>query len=144
MRAQGGRPTRDGVLGYWLLPLPTIDPFIVKRSAAALEDYGPEFTYSHYAGFKSLRYAAGGAAGVGLLTVAAQVKPVRDFLKSRVPQGSGPDDAKREKSWFTVELVGDDPLRRAMGAEARELSRGFDIATAVRAYERVYEELVSS
>ncbi len=43
-----------------------------------------------------------------------------------------------------VELVGDDPLRRAMGEEARQLSRGFDIATAVRAYERVYEELVTS
>ena len=43
-----------------------------------------------------------------------------------------------------VELVGDDLLRRAMGEDARELSGGFDIATAVRAYERVYEELVTS
>ena len=42
-----------------------------------------------------------------LLTVAAQVKPVRDFLKGKVPQGSGPDAAKRDKSWFTVDFVGE-------------------------------------
>ncbi|HSU02688.1 MAG TPA: saccharopine dehydrogenase NADP-binding domain-containing protein [Nocardioides sp.] len=106
-RSVSGTPHRDPVLGYWLLPLPTIDPIVVARSGAALPAYGPEFRYSHWAGTKTLRYAAGGAAGVGLLTVAAQVKPVRDFLKSRVPQGSGPDEAKRDRSWFTVDFVGE-------------------------------------
>jgi saccharopine dehydrogenase (NAD+, L-glutamate forming) len=106
-RAVGGTPHRDPVLGYWLLPLPTIDPIIVARSGAALPAYGPEFRYSHWAGTKTLRYAAGGAAAVGALTVASQVKPLRDFLKSRVPQGTGPDEAKREKSWFTVDFVGE-------------------------------------
>ena len=51
------------MLGYWLLPLPTIDPIIVARSGAALAAYGPKFRYSHWAGTKTLRYAAGGAAG---------------------------------------------------------------------------------
>ena len=106
-RSVGGRPHRDPVLGYWLLPLPTIDPIVVARSGAALPAYGPEFRYSHWAGTKTLRYAAGGAAALGALTVAAQVPPVRNFLKSKVPQGSGPDEAKRDKSWFTVELVGE-------------------------------------
>ena len=106
-RSVSGTPHRDPVLGYWLLPLPTIDPVIVARSGAALEAYGPKFRYSHWAGIKTLRYAAGGAVGVGLLTVAAQVKPVRSFLKGKVPQGSGPDEARREKSWFTVDFVGE-------------------------------------
>ncbi len=106
-RSVSGAPHRDPVLGYWLLPLPTIDPIVVARSGAALPAYGPEFRYSHWAGTKTLRYAAGGAAGVGMLAVAAQVGPVRDFLKARVPQGSGPDEAKREKSWFTVDFVGE-------------------------------------
>lgn len=106
-RSVSGTPHRDPVLGYWLLPLPTIDPVIVARSGAALEAYGPDFRYSHWAGTKTLRYAAAGAAGVGLLTLAAQVKPVRDFLEGKVPQGSGPDAAKREKSWFTVDFVGE-------------------------------------
>ena len=60
-RRSAGKPHRDKVLGYWLLPLPTIDPFIVARSGAALPAYGPKFRYSHYAGTKTLRYAAGGA-----------------------------------------------------------------------------------
>ena len=106
-RAVGGKPHRDPVLGYWLLPLPTIDPIIVARSGAALAAYGPEFRYSHWAGTKTLRYAAGGAVGVGALSLAAQVKPLRELLLSRVPQGSGPDEAKRARSWFTVDFVGE-------------------------------------
>lgn len=106
-RSVGGRPHRDPVLGYWLLPLPTIDPIVVARSGAALEVYGPRFRYSHWAGTKTLRYAAGGVVGVGALSLAAQVRPVRDFLKGKVPQGSGPDASRRDKSWFTVDFVGE-------------------------------------
>ncbi|GAA1917248.1 saccharopine dehydrogenase family protein [Nocardioides hwasunensis] len=106
-RSVGGKPHRDPLLGYWLLPLPTIDPIVVARSGAALAAYGPKFRYSHWAGTKTLRYAAGGALGVGALTVAAQVRPVRDFLKGKVPQGSGPDESKRDRSWFTVDFVGE-------------------------------------
>jgi short subunit dehydrogenase-like uncharacterized protein len=106
-RAVAGKPQRDRLLGYWLLPLPTIDPLVVARSGAALPAYGPKFSYSHYAGTKTLRFAAGGAAGVGALAVAAQVKPVRDVLKKRVPQGEGPSVERRRKSWFTVDFVGE-------------------------------------
>ncbi|KQV77789.1 saccharopine dehydrogenase [Nocardioides sp. Root122] len=106
-RSVSGKPHRDPVLGYWLLPLPTIDPIIVARSGAALAAYGPEFRYSHWAGTKTLRYAAGGAVGVRALSLAAQVKPLRELLLSRVPQGSGPDEAKRARSWFTVDFVGE-------------------------------------
>ncbi len=104
-RAVAGRPHRDPVLGYWLLPLPTIDPQVVARSGAALEAYGPEFRYSHYVGTKTLRYAAGGAAGLAALVVGAQVKPVRSLLLGRMKQGEGPDEARRERSWFTVDFV---------------------------------------
>ena len=104
-RAVAGKPHRDSLLGYWLLPLPTIDPTIVARSGAALASYGPRFRYSHYAGTKTLRYAAGGAVGATALGLAAQVPPVRDFLGNRVPQGEGPDERRRRKAWFTVDFV---------------------------------------
>lgn len=106
-RAVQGKPHRDGVLGFWLVPLPTIDPFVVARSGAALPAYGPDFTYSHYAGTKTLRYAAGGVVGAAMVFGAAQVPPVRNFLLGRVAQGEGPDEARRAKSWFTVDLVGE-------------------------------------
>ncbi len=104
-RPVAGKPHRDSVLGYWLLPLPTIDPQVVARSGAALPAYGPDFRYSHYVGTKTLRYAAGGLAGVSLIGLAAQVPPARNFLLKKVPQGQGPDEAKRAKSWFTVDFV---------------------------------------
>ena len=106
-RAVAGKPHRDSVLGRWLLPLPTIDPMIVARSGAALPAYGPEFRYSHYAGAKTLRYAVGGASTVAALGVAAQVPPVRRALLKRIPQGEGPDAARRAKSWFTVDFIGE-------------------------------------
>jgi saccharopine dehydrogenase (NAD+, L-glutamate forming) len=106
-RAVGGKPHRDPVLGYWLLPLPTIDPIIVARSAAALPAYGPKFRYSHYAGTKTLRYAAAGATAVTALGLAAQVKPLRNLLLSRIKPGDGPDPSRREKSWFRVDFVGE-------------------------------------
>jgi short subunit dehydrogenase-like uncharacterized protein len=106
-RAVAGKPHRDSVLGRWLLPLPTIDPMVVARSGAALASYGPEFRYSHYAGTKTLRYAVGGAATVAALGVAAQVPPVRRALLDRIKQGDGPDQARRARSWFTVDFVGE-------------------------------------
>ncbi|MDN5896378.1 MAG: saccharopine dehydrogenase NADP-binding domain-containing protein [Nocardioides sp.] len=104
-RAVAGKPHRDKDLGYWLLPMPTIDPQVIQRSGAALAAYGPKFRYSHYAGTKTLRYAAGGAVGVGAIAAAAQVKPLREFLKGKVKQGEGPSESQRRKSWFTVDFI---------------------------------------
>lgn len=103
--SRAAKPSFGRELGYWLLPLPTIDPFIVARSGRALAAYGPAFTYSHFAGTKTLRYAVGGAAGVGALTLAMQVPPLRAKLGERVKQGTGPSESRREKSWFTVDFV---------------------------------------
>ncbi len=106
-RAVAGKPHRDSLLGLWLLPLPTLDPFVVARSGAALPAYGPDFRYSHYAGLKTLRYTVGGAVAVGGLALSAQVAPVRSFLKGRIKQGDGPSEGRRAKSWFTVDFVGE-------------------------------------
>ena len=104
-RAVSGKPHRDSVLGYWLLPLPTIDPIIVARSGAALPAYGPKFRYSHYAGTKTLRFAAAGVMGVSALAVSAQIKPLRNLLLGRIKPGEGPDESKRDKSWFRVDFL---------------------------------------
>ena len=106
-RPVAGKPHRDRVLGLWLLPMPVIDPLIVARSGAALPAYGPKFRYSHFAGLKTLRYTVGGVAAVGSMAAAAQVKPLRNLLLGKIKQGDGPDAAKREKSWFTVDFIGE-------------------------------------
>ena len=93
-------------LGYWAVPLPTIDPQVIAR-ARALERYGPDFTYGHYAGVKRLPIAVGGVAGVASLFVAAQIPPVRKALMGRLSPGDGPSEGERAKSWFKVRFVGE-------------------------------------
>lgn len=102
-----GKLRKDPMLGVWLVPLPTVDPQIVLRSARALPAYGPDFTYGHYAGLKRITTVAASGVGLGALFGAAQIKPLRNLLLKRVPQGEGPSESKREKSWFTVTFVGE-------------------------------------
>jgi len=106
------KPHRE--LGYWAVPMPTIDPQVIARSARALDRYGPEFTYGHYAGVKRLPIAVGGVAGVASLFVAAQIPPVRKALLGRLSPGDGPSEAERAKSWFKVRFVGEGGGKRVV------------------------------
>jgi len=105
---------REGSLGAWAIPLPTIDPQIILRSARALERYGPDFSYGHFAAVKHLPVAAGGVAGVGALFALAQVPPARRVLLGRLQPGEGPTEAKRAKGWFKVRFVGEGGGRRVI------------------------------
>src|SRR4029079_8921863 len=67
----------------------------------------PDFTYSHYAAAKKLPSVVGGIGLVGGLAAAAQVPPLRRFLMSRVPQGEGPSEERRARSYFSVRFVGE-------------------------------------
>src|SRR5262249_11373743 len=100
IRGANGLPRHVGGEIGWALPLPTIDPQIILRSARALERYGPEFTYRHCAWVKSFPMAAGASVGLPALVLASQLGPVRKALTSRMPSGEGPSEATRAKSWF--------------------------------------------
>ena len=106
------KPHRE--LGYWAVPMPTIDPQVIARSARALDRYGPDFTYGHYAGVKRLPVAVGGVTGVASLFAAAQVPPVRKLLLGRLSPGDGPSQAEREKGWFKVRFVGEGGGKRVL------------------------------
>jgi short subunit dehydrogenase-like uncharacterized protein len=101
-------------LGFWAVPLPTIDPQVVKRSAGALERYGPDFSYGHYAAVKRLPVAVGGVAGVGAIFALSQLPPTRDWLLGRMKSGEGPSPDRRERSWFRVMFVGEGGGRRVV------------------------------
>lgn len=113
-RSVPGHPHRDPVDGGWAVPLPTLDPQVVARSARALDRYGPDFTYSHFAAVPHLRTAAAGVVGVSALFGLAQIPPVRTALLNRQPPGAGPSAEQRAKSWFTVTFVGTGGGRRVV------------------------------
>ena len=98
------RPKHDSELGGWLAPMPTVDPFMVVRSARAVDGYGPDFRYGHYVAGKSLPKVIGGMAAIGGLVLAAQIKPLRNKLLEYRQSGDGPSAEKREKSWFKVQF----------------------------------------
>jgi short subunit dehydrogenase-like uncharacterized protein len=110
--APTGMPRYAKEVGAWALPLPTIDPQIVRRSAKALERYGPDFRYRHYAAVRHLPVAVGGVAAMGSLVTAAQLPPARRWLSDRLRPGEGPGPEKRAKSWFSVRFVGEGGGRR--------------------------------
>jgi short subunit dehydrogenase-like uncharacterized protein len=107
-RVRGHRPLpyHEGEVDAWALPLPTIDPQIVLRSARALDRYGPDFTYGHFAAVKRLPIALAGVAGVTMVFALSQLPPTRNFLLGRMSSGEGPSSREREKSWFSVRFVG--------------------------------------
>ena len=100
-------PGRVSELGMWAVPLPTIDPQVVLRSARALDRYGPDFSYGHYGALKRLPVAVGGMAGAGALFAAAQIPPARKALMGRLQPGDGPSPERRAKGWFKVRFVGE-------------------------------------
>ncbi|GAA1008890.1 saccharopine dehydrogenase family protein [Streptomyces thermogriseus] len=109
-----GAPRFAGEVGAWVLPLPTVDPQIVRRSARMLERYGPDFRYRHYAAVRHLPVAVGGVAAVGAAVAAAQLPPVRRWLSGRLRPGQGPSAERRARSWFSVRFVGEGGGRRVL------------------------------
>lgn len=92
--------------GAWAVPLPTIDPQIVRRSAAAIDRYGPDFRYGHYLLVKGFPRVAMLAGAVGAMLIGAQFKPTRDLLLRIKGSGDGPTPEQRSKAWFKVRFVG--------------------------------------
>jgi short subunit dehydrogenase-like uncharacterized protein len=113
-KGERGRPRYDRDIDSYVLPFPSIDPQIILRSARALERYGPEFTYGHYIAVKKLPQAIGLPIGVAGAFTLAQIPPARKFLMSRLPQGTGPDEEKRAKSWFSVHFHGEGGGKRVV------------------------------
>ncbi|MFF4607209.1 saccharopine dehydrogenase family protein [Streptomyces sp. NPDC001339] len=105
VRVPIGPPLRSRETHTWGVPLPLLDSQIIARSAAALDRYGPDFRYRHYAGVRRLPVAVGGALGAGALCALAQVPPARRWLSGRLEPGRGPDPERRAHSWFAVRFV---------------------------------------
>ncbi len=95
------------LLGSWVVPFPSVDPQVVRRSAAALDRYGPDFRYGHYIQVKRLATVAGLLGGVAGLFIGAQLKLTRTWLLSFKNPGQGPTEEERKQAWFKVTFLGE-------------------------------------
>ena len=107
VRGVRGRPHNEPLVGGWVVPVPTIDPQHVLRTARLNPAYGPDFSYSHFIVTKRLRTTLGLGAGVGLVATLAQLDATRNLLLRLKPPGSGPSAERRAKSHFRVRMVAD-------------------------------------
>jgi len=114
IHAAPARVHRDESLGGWTVPLPTIDGAIIRRSAAELDRYGPDFTYGHNMVAKHLATVGAIAGGVGTAFTLAQLPPTRKLLLKLKAPGEGPSEAERERSWFRVVFVGEGGGKRVV------------------------------
>lgn len=116
-RKIGSTPMRirfEKSLNSWVLPFPSIDPQIVRRSAAAEPRYGTSFRYGHFVQVKNLATAAALVGGAGLAVVGSQLRLTRELLLKFKDPGQGPSEASREKAWFRVRFIGRGGGRRVM------------------------------
>jgi saccharopine dehydrogenase (NAD+, L-glutamate forming) len=113
-RAVPGRPGYDRDLRAWVLPLPSIDPQIVVRSAGALDRYGPDFSYSHFVALGNPLTAVALTAGVAGTFALAQLPATRKLMLRLRPSGTGPSAEQREKAWFRVRFVGEAGRQRVV------------------------------
>jgi len=114
VHAAKARIRRDEALGAWTAPLPTIDGPIVRRSAALVDRYGPDFTYGHNVVARRLATIGGMAAGVGAVAVLAPIPPTRKLLLKAKSPGDGPSAATRAGSWFKIRFVGEGGGKRVV------------------------------
>jgi short subunit dehydrogenase-like uncharacterized protein len=104
----------DDELGGWTVPLPTVDGAIVRRSAAALERYGPNFTYGHHMVARRLATIAALGGGIGAVALLAPLPPTRKLLLKVKAPGEGPSESERARSWFKVRFVGEGGGKRVV------------------------------
>lgn len=86
----------------WALPMPTIDPEIVLRSAQLRDDYGMRFSYKHYALMEKWWHIPVLAIGAMVVFTLAQFRLGRERLATIIEPGDGPDAQRRAQSWFKV------------------------------------------
>ncbi|TDC59028.1 saccharopine dehydrogenase [Micromonospora sp. KC207] len=105
VRAVPGKVGRSAELGMWAVPLPTVDPQVVRRSAAARPEYGPDFRYRHFAAVRRLPTIVLGAVALGGLLGLVKAPPTRRWLLGRLASGQGPSAEQRARSWFRVRFL---------------------------------------
>ncbi|MDY7093647.1 MAG: saccharopine dehydrogenase NADP-binding domain-containing protein [Acidobacteriota bacterium] len=97
---------REKLFGEWVMPLPTIDPQVVRRSARELPDYGPDFRYGHFLRIGSLPRMAVVSGTIGSVFALSKLPPARKWLLSLKDSGDGPTEEQRARSRFSVTFLG--------------------------------------
>jgi short subunit dehydrogenase-like uncharacterized protein len=102
-------------LRAWAIPMPVVDPHIVKRSAFHLqEDYGQAVTYVQYFVRSSLKKVIQTVLPIVIAMLLVRFRFFRNWLFSRFKPGTGPNAERRKASRFEVVCFGSTPGMQAV------------------------------
>lgn len=91
----------------WAIPMPVVDPHIVKRSIRQLpEDFGEAVAYAQYYTVGSLWKLIRLAATISIVFVLVRFDTTRNWLFRKFPAGTGPSPEERKASRFEVRVIG--------------------------------------
>jgi short subunit dehydrogenase-like uncharacterized protein len=99
----------------WGIPMPVVDPHIVKRSAYRLPNqYGEAVSYAQFFVRSSLFKVFKTVMPIALASVLVRFKGFRDKMFNKFKPGSGPSDERRAKSKFEVVCYGSSTTSKAI------------------------------
>jgi short subunit dehydrogenase-like uncharacterized protein len=91
----------------WAVPMPVLDHHVVKRTAKSMpEDYGTDFRYEHYLSISSLWKVIRLVIPLFFFALIIKSNTMKRWLESRFPQGEGPDEEARARSFFEIRFYG--------------------------------------
>ena len=91
----------------WAIPMPVVDPHIVKRSIYSLPlDYGYATAYRQFFVRSSFFKMLKTVVPVALAFLLVKSKVFRDYMLKKYPPGSGPSEQKRKNSFFEFKAIG--------------------------------------
>jgi short subunit dehydrogenase-like uncharacterized protein len=91
----------------WAIPMPVVDPHIVKRSIYNLPlDYGYATAYRQFFVRSTFWKTIKTILPVGMAFVLVRFPAFRNFMKKKFPPGTGPSDLTRGKSVFEFTCIG--------------------------------------
>ena len=103
-------PRFDAGQQRWVVPMPVLDPLVVRRSAlTATGDqprYGDDFGYGQYLQVGTAAQAVLLALGGVAVAALAQLGPTRKLLGQVKPRGEGPTDEQIASGFFQVTVRG--------------------------------------
>lgn len=109
-------------INAWAIPMPVVDPHIVKRSAFRLSsDYGNAVTYAQFFVRTSLGKVIKTVLPIASAMLLVRFKSFRQKLFDKFKPGTGPDVDRRAKSKFEIICVGNSTT-----AQARTVISGGD------------------
>jgi short subunit dehydrogenase-like uncharacterized protein len=102
-------------VGGWGIPMPVVDPHIVKRSIATMPaHYGEATAYAQFFVRSTFGKVVKTILPIAVASFLVRFEYYRKKLLKKFPQGTGPSEERRKKSRFEITCIGEARSKKVM------------------------------